>query len=279
MGQLQCSLLDLRRPESLNSAEFKVFSQFGEDGAIQHLLRHVSVPSTTFVEIGVESYRESNTRFLAVNDNWQGLAIDGSSDHVEFITSTDLGWRADVQPVQEFITRENINDILTRHGYTGELGLLSIDVDGMDYWLLEAVEVVQPAIVVIEYNSIFGPNQKVTVPYSPTFVCGEAHWSHQYFGSSIAALEDLASSRGYALVGATKNAVNAFFVREDLLADIPRMSAATAWRPSRFLSARDESGALSYVRDHDARLRLIADLPLHELESAKVRTIRDIYEL
>lgn len=149
----------------------------------------------------------------------------------------------------------------------------------MDYWLLEGLEVVRPAIIVIEYNSIFGPTAKVTVPYTSDFVCSRAHWSHQYFGASLAALEDLASSRGYALVGATKNAVNAFFVRADLVGTMAPVHAATAWRPSRFLSARHESGALAYVRAHEDRLRLIADLPLYEVETGAVRSIRDLYKL
>jgi hypothetical protein len=277
LGSLECRLQEVAAPRTLNDAEFKVFSQFGEDGAIQFLLRHVEVPSTAFVEIGVESYRESNTRFLALHDNWRGLALDGNRDHVDFIERGDLGWRADVTPVQGFVTADNLNTLLKTHGFDGELGLLSIDVDGMDYWLLEALEAARPAILVVEFNANFGDTHRVTVPYSPDFVCGEAHWSMQYFGASLAALEQLAAGKGYSLVGATKNAVNAFFVRNDLLGDLETTSAAQAWRPSRFLSSRDEAGALTRVRDHRERLRLIRDLPLLDLDSGQLRPIADIF--
>ncbi|PKW27183.1 hypothetical protein ATL31_2021 [Phycicoccus duodecadis] len=279
MGQLQCSLQEVRRPTTLNDAEFKVFSQYGEDGAIQFLLRHVAPCDPSFIEIGVQSYRESNTRFLASNNNWRGLAIDGSSDHLAFIRGTELGWRADVLPVRTFVTKENINDVIESHGYTGDVGLVSIDVDGMDYWLLEALEVVRPTILIVEFNSIFGPSAAVTVPYTPTFVCGEAHWSHQYFGASLSALTALADRKGYALVGATKHAVNAFFVLRESLGDLNEVPPASAWRPSRFLSSRNQQGDLSYVRDHVDRLRLIADLPLSVLPSGQEREIRDIFDL
>ena len=277
LGSLESRLQRLESPRTINDAEFKVFSQFGEDGAIQYLLAHVDVPERTFVEIGVESYRESNTRFLALHDNWRGMAVDGDVHHVEFIEGTDIGWRVDVTPVQAFVTRETINELLTANGFSGELGLLSIDIDGMDYWVLEAMDVADPAILVLEYNSTFGPTEKVAVPYDPGFVCGQAHWSHLYYGASLSALTDLAGHRGYSLVGATTNAVNAFYVRNDLVGDLPTTTAAEAWRPSRFLASRDEAGGLSRIRDHRERLRTIRDEQLVDLAKDEVRTIADIY--
>ncbi|NHA69157.1 FkbM family methyltransferase [Phycicoccus flavus] len=269
VGHLETSLLSLRNPGSLNEAEFKVFSQFGEDGAIQYLLHHVQVPETTFVEIGVESYRESNTRFLAVNDNWRGLAVDGSEDHVRFIAESDLGWRADVRAVQRFVTRENIDALLEEHGFTGDIGLLSIDVDGMDYWLFEAVTVARPAVLVMEFNPLFGPDRRLTVPYSPDFVYSQAHWSRQYYGASLAALESLAATKGYVLAGVSNHVVNAFFVRADLATGLSTTTSAEAWRPSRVLSSRAEDGSLQPVADIRQRLAPIAHLPLLDLESGQ----------
>jgi hypothetical protein len=277
LGSLESRLQRLESPKSINDAEFKVFSQFGEDGAIQYLLANVEVSERTFVEIGVESYRESNTRFLALHDNWRGLAVDGDVSHVDFIEGSDIGWRVDVTPLQAFVTRESINELLSENGFTGDLGLMSIDIDGMDYWVLEALNVARPAILVLEFNSTFGPTERVVVPYDPTFVCGQAHWSHLYYGASLSALTELAERRGYSLVGATTNAVNAFYVRNDLLGDLTTTTAAEAWRPSRFLASRNEAGDLSRIRDHRERLRTIRHMELLDLSNGDVRSVAEIY--
>jgi len=277
IGSLESHLLEVRNPSTINEAEFKVFSQFGEDGAIQYLVRRLGILETSFVEIGVESYQESNTRFLAMNDNWRGLVIDGTDDHVRHMTASDMSWRWDVTPVQAFVTRDNINELLEDHGFTDELGLLSIDVDGMDYWLWDALECVRPAIVVIEFNSIFGPDLALTVPYDPGFVAQQAHWSYQYFGASLSALAHVARQKDYVLVGATSNAVNAFFVRGDLAGALDVCTPQEAWQPSRFLSSRDKSGQLSRVRPHRERLRLIRHLPLTDVTTGETAYVGDLF--
>jgi hypothetical protein len=104
-----------------------------------------------------------------VKDNWAGLVIDGSADQVARIRQRPEYWYFNLKAVEAFVTAENINHVLEAHGVTGEIGLLSIDIDGMDYWVWKAIEVVSPAIVVIEYNHRFGNDDAVTVPYDPAF--------------------------------------------------------------------------------------------------------------
>ena len=151
-------------------------------------------------------------------------------------------------------------------------------MDGVDYWIWESMEAISPAIVVVEFNSIFGPDRAVTVPYVPGFVCGEVHWSHQYFGASLAALAGLGARKGYRFVGASSNAVNAFFVRDDLAGDLPAAEVSAEWRPSRFLSSRDPKGGLSYIRDVRQRLA-VRGLDLVDLEDGSTRTIAELYGL
>jgi hypothetical protein len=117
----------------LKDAEFRVSSQFGDDGIIQYLLHHLRMDTDTFIDFGVENYRESNTRFLLENNNWRGLVIDGSQANIDFIRSEDIYWRHDLTAVCSFITAENINQIFEEHGFTGEIGILSIDIDGNDW--------------------------------------------------------------------------------------------------------------------------------------------------
>jgi hypothetical protein len=258
---------------SLREVEFRVFSQFGDDGIIQYLLQHVDAPES-FIEFGVETYRESNTRFLLVKDNWRGLVIDGSEANVASITTMAEHWRHDLTAVASFITRENINDLFTAAGFTGEVGLLSIDIDGNDYWVWEAIEVVSPVVVVAEYNSVFGPDAKVTVPYASDFTRRAAHHSHLFFGASLGALCDLAERKGYAFVGSNSNGNNAYFVRLDQLGDIRALSAAEGYVESRFRESRDASGNLTHLSG-SARLDAIAHLPVHDLTTGSQRPLRD----
>jgi hypothetical protein len=275
VGRLECHLMDTRpAPDRLEDVEFSIFSQFGEDGILQYLLRHVKIPDSTFVEVGVGSYRESNTRFLLQNNNWRGMAINGDDTHARFILGSRLAWRHDIEPVQAFVTRDNINDLIRDNGFTGEIGLLSIDVDGVDDWLWNAVTEVTPAIVVMEFNALFGPDATVTVPYEPSFVDAEAHWSRAYFGASLGALAHLAKERGYRLIGCSSNAANAFFVHNNLADDaLPEVSSQEAWRAPRFLTSRNPDGTLSRIRSIEQRLEAIRDLPLVDVATGRDVTV------
>jgi hypothetical protein len=273
IGRLESHLLDVRRPATLEDAEFRVFSQFGEDGIIQHLVRTVRPEETTFVEIGTGDYRESNTRFLLQNNNWSGLVIDGGEDHVNFVLTTGLAWRQDVEPVSAFVTAENVNDLLSSHGFTGRIGLLSVDVDGIDYWVWKAIDVVDPAIVVSEYNAVWGPDATITVPYDPSFVNSEKHYSQIYFGASLGALVHQASERGYRFVGCASTGANAFFVREDVAGDLPDETSQSGFRRSRFLTARNPDGTLSRERSIEKRLALVGDLPVIDVTTGAETTV------
>lgn len=268
IGQLHTRLLSTHAPADLNSAEFKIFSQFGEDGIIQYLLQQSGkITDEFFVEIGVEDYSESNTRFLLTNNNWRGIIIDGGNSHIRG-AGERVGWRHAVDAVQSFVTAGNINTVLPDE----PIGLLSIDVDGNDYWLWEAVACT-PQMIVVEYNSLFGPHAFVSIPYDPNFHWIDAHWSRQYHGASLAALDHLAKRKGYQLVGGTTEGVNAFFIREDCLGSLKGVSAADAWRPSRFRTARDRTGVLTSDDGHRARLTLIEEMPLVDVRSGAMTTV------
>lgn len=251
--------------EDLASQEFKVFSQNGEDGIIQHLVRRVAIPRRVFVEFGVEDYREANTRFLAVNDGWSGLVLDSDPENVRAIREHPDNWRLDVQAAQAFVTRENINELLLEHGMSGEIGLLSIDIDGNDYWVLEAIDVISPAIVVVEYNFRFGADRAVVVPYDPHFDRAAAHPSRIYFGASLQALRVLARRKGYEFVGCNSFGVNAFFVRSDLMTDeLAQLAANAGYVAGPFREALGADGKPGAM-DHEQERRILEDLPVVEV--------------
>lgn len=181
LGGLESRSVAALGPHEIASAEFQVFSQFGDDGIIQFLVQRVPVENEVFVEFGVEDYHESNTRFLLVHDNWRGLVMDGGTSHVEFLRGTELAWRHYVDAKTAWVDRANINGLIEGAGIAGDIGLLSVDIDGNDYWVVEAIDAVSPRILVLEYNSVFGPEAAVTVPYDPRFVRGEKHWSWLYW--------------------------------------------------------------------------------------------------
>jgi hypothetical protein len=282
--QLQLGAVESRRVAELpitdvRDAEFKVFSQFGEDGIIQYLIHKVPIANDIFVEFGVESYAESNTRFLLSNDNWRGLIIDSGTAHIEFLERTGLVWRHDIDARSGFVSRDNINDLIGESGLRGDIGLLSVDIDGNDYWVLEAIDVVSPRILVVEYNSTFGAEAAVTIPYAAGFRREQAHHSHLYWGASLPALTRLASARGYTLVGGNSAGNNAFFVRNDVVGNLREVTPATAYAASRFRESRTRSGGFSLVGDHRERLRLIKELPLWDVGASKETTVADVYRI
>jgi hypothetical protein len=250
---------------ALQDREFRVFSQWGEDGIIQHLVREVPVPAPVFLEIGVETYEEANTRFLLLHDNWSGVVVDGSAWCIDRIRSSRAYWLHDLEPVNAFVTRENVNEIVRSAGLDGPIGLLSIDVDGMDFWLWEALDAVDPAIVVIEYNHRFGPELPVTVPYRPDFDRREAHPSILWYGASLTALCRLGERKGYDFVGAGSAGLNAFFVRKDLRPpSLPVRDPREDFVAGRFREAHDEEGRRVRL-SLEEEARLVRELPLVEV--------------
>ncbi len=268
VGRLE-GLVRGRDTGTFREHEYGVFSQWGEDGLIEYLVSRVPIERPWFIEFGVENYREANTRFLLVTRNWRGLVIDGSEDNIQDIRDDNVSWRHELEARCSFITRENVNDLFRDAGFTGDLGLLSIDIDGNDYWVWEAIDVVSPRIVVIEYNSLFGPQRAVTVPYDPAFVRSKKHHSNLYCGASIAALARLGARKGYALVGGNSAGNNAFFVREDVRGTIPVVSPEAAYTRARFREARDAAGNLTFD-DFPARVRRIEHLPVVDLDQGEV---------
>ena len=261
LGRIESRQLESLDKLELQNNEFQVFSQWGEDGIVQMLLRHIEIPNKIFIEFGVENYTESNTRFLLVNDNWAGLVIDGSSENISYIKQDSIYWQRNIKAVQAFIDRDNINKIIAENGVKGEIGILSIDIDGNDYWVWEAIDVVNPAIVIIEYNSILGKDKSVSIPYDPTFVRSQAHYSMLYWGASLKALCNLGKAKGYSFVGCNSAGNDAFFVRQDLKSgSIKELTLEEGYVNSQFRQSRDEQGNLSYLSNEEAQ-KILSSLP------------------
>jgi hypothetical protein len=224
----------------LRDYEVRVFSQWGEDGIIAYLLYLLGDVPRTFVEFGVEDYVESNTRFLIRQGDWAGVIIEADQLAAQRIRSLPESWQYDLRLVEAFVTRDNVNGLIADAGLTGEIGVLSIDIDGNDYWVWEGLDVVRPAVVVIEFNGRLGPIEAVTIPYDPGFTRWAASHTGIYYGASLAALVQLGREKGYDYVGSNRADTNAFFVRSDLRPPSLRaLTAAEGWRPLRVREMRD----------------------------------------
>lgn len=265
LGRLEARQLEQLNKPTLGENEFQVYSQWGEDGIIQHLLRNIEIDKKIFIEFGVEKYTESNTRFLLVNNEWSGLVIDGSEDNITFIKSDAIYWQHNLKAECSFITKNNINQLFKKNGISGEIGILSVDIDGNDYWVWDAIDSVNPAIVIAEYNARFGSTMSVTVPYDPSFVRSKKHFSMIYYGASLQALCGLAQKKGYAFVGCNSAGNNAFYVRRDVLGKaIKELTVSAGYVRNHFRESRDEFGNLTFLSP-EKELEILLSLPLVEV--------------
>jgi hypothetical protein len=203
-------------PKRLLRHGFKVYSQHDEDGIIQEIFRRVGTTSRTFVEFGVETGAECNTTKLLI-EGWSGLWIEASAPSCQRIASLFDAFLRDKRLTlhQSMVTAENINELIRSGGFSGEIDLLSIDIDFNDYWVWKAIEVANPRVVTIEYNAGLRPPMSVTVPYQPN----RSSDGTNFFGASLEALVRLGRTKGYRIVSCNISGSNAFFVREDLCAD------------------------------------------------------------
>lgn len=263
---------------SLEEAEFQVYSQFGEDGIIQWLIHNVVINQKTFIEFGVEDYSEANTRFLLMNNNWSGLVMDGSNENINHLKQWKYFWKYDLSAVAAFITKDNINQLILDAGYRGDIGILSIDLDGNDYWILNAIDCVSPRILICEYNSIYGKEQMVSIPYDEKFFRTEAHYSNLYWGASLAAFRDWAEKNNYYFMGSNSAGNNAFFVRKDCITPDQVPQNADIFIESKYRESRDKEGKLTYKRGEE-RLKYIEEMQLVDLQTGSIDSIKNIFNM
>jgi hypothetical protein len=272
-GLILSALNEGRNSTNLADYEFKIFSQWGEDGILQYLSKAIGLRHKTFIEFGVESFMEANCRFLLMKDNWSGYVIDGSPSNIAKLKNSYFYWKHHIDAVDAFITKDNINDLLAGSRFDEDLGILSIDIDGNDYFVLEAINTFRPRILICEYNDTFGATRKISVPYDPNFFRTRKHYSNLYYGASLPAITFLANRKGYSLVGTNSNGCNAFFVRDDSLNEkVTVLTAAQAFSPSKIRQSRDKRGNLSFLARGD-RLKEMRGLPVVNVETGAMEEL------
>lgn len=223
-------------PKRLEKFSYKVYSQNEEDGIIAEIFNRIGCANKFFIEFGVQDGLECNTHFLLFQ-GWKGVFIEGSGKYCEKIKKNFkiLIERSQLTLLNSFITAENINDLIgqTKAKEICEIDLLSIDIDGNDYHVFEAISVIKPRVVVIEFNAKFPPPVEYIMPYNPSHVWDGTDAQ----GASLESLSKLGTKKGYRLVATDLCGVNAFFVRHDLCGDkFPNdCSAKSLYNSSRLL--------------------------------------------
>ncbi|MCF8224631.1 MAG: hypothetical protein K9J30_01995 [Bacteroidales bacterium] len=234
----------------LSETGFRVFSQFEEDGKLLFIFSVIGMNNKTFVEIGSDDGVNSNSANLYFNFGWHGLFIDANKKSIRrgqrFFAKYPHPWYYKPRFICSKVTRENVNDLIGSAGFEGEIGLLSIDIDGNDYWIWDVINVVDPLVVIIETHNEFGM-ENIVVPYDPDYTFPGKH--PVYHGASPVAMTRLAEKKGYRLAGANALGFNFIFIKNGLVEEeIPAVSVESALMHP---SAKEAIKKFEPIRDWD----------------------------
>lgn len=206
---------------------FKCFSQTDEDGILLYIFSLIGSGNKLCLELCAGDGIECNTANLIVHHGWHGLLVDADEDSVvrgnDFYRRNPHTYVYPPKFIHSWVTRDSVNDLVRDNGFEGEIDFLSLDMDGVDYWIWDALTVVQPRVVLVEYQDIIGPDKALTVPYDENFNAYEHSITRgmpNFCGASLLAFAKLAKTKGYRLVGCNRYGYNAFFVRNDQGADV-----------------------------------------------------------
>ena len=271
VGEVQISQNKNKYEEvsDLNEIEVKIFSQNGEDGIIDYLINKLKLNTKNFVEIGVGNYRESNTRFLYNKYHPKGLVVDFIDDMEKKVKPFVNLWKGDLRICNKQINSENILHTLNQN-CDYKIDIFSIDIDSIDYWIIEKLNKRISKIFVAEYNPVFGSEIEVTVPNISGFERNKYHYSNLCYGMSLRALINLMDKKGYYFIGTNLQKINAFFIlkdfkKEEFFKNI-EIKSLDNYTNSNIRDSRDENYKLSY---------LSGDKKIKEIQECKVINLKD----
>lgn len=211
------------RLPGLDEVGFKAFSQTDEDGILLYIFSIIGTVNKKSIEVCAGNGIECNTANLIINHGWSGLLVDGNESLVKrgqaFYRKNPHAYVYPPVFAHSWITRDSINTVVKENGFDGEIDFFSLDMDGTDYWIWEALDAAEPRVVVVEYQDIIGPEKALTVPYSDHFNAHEhpvTRGMPNYCGASLPAFVKLARKKGYRLVGCNRYGYNAFFIKNPI---------------------------------------------------------------
>ena len=239
---------NLKNIKNIQNTYFKVFSQDFEDGIIQYLLKSLKIYNVRFVEIGTQDYTESNTRYLFETMRCDGLLIDPYPNLEKKIKSFCKTWQNNIKIHNDYINSQNINNILKKYSFEGNLDIFSLDIDGIDYWILKEIKPKISKIFIVEYNPYFGPTKNISAPNIEKFDRFKYHYTGFCFGASLLSIINLMKQKGYTFIGTNRLNCNAFFIQNNLLhkinLKIPNIKDLSKFTNIKFKVLKDKKGNL-----------------------------------
>jgi hypothetical protein len=275
LGEIQLLLKkkNYSKITNIRDAEVKIFSQYGEDGIIDFLLSKLNLTNdVVFLEIGTGDYEEANTRFLCETRNCRGLLIDKIKD-LKYMKKRDFFWKNDIYFCQKNVSSENIVKVLNTYDFNNNFNLLSLDVDGIDYWILKNIDLDRSDIAVVEYNPLFGADHSLTIPDINNF--DRNNYKKIFYGASLRAMIDLMNSKNYFFVGANKACNNAFFINkrnQHLFSNIT-LENLKEYTNFKFRELKKNNPSKNKISN---LIKLIEDFEIFELKTKKLMKIKDL---
>ncbi len=263
--------------KKIEEAEVKVFSQNGEDGIIDYLIKKLRISKPNFIEIGVGDYSEANTRYIYETNYGRGIIVDLIKNLKEKVSKNVSIWRGNLEIIEKKVNSKNINDLFQKIDF--QLDIVSIDIDGVDYWVIKNLKPKISKIFILEYNAVFGSNLEISIPDQDNFDRTKAHYSNLYYGASLKAYVNLMKKKGFYFLGVNKLRNNAFFINEDFLKEkffpeIENISFEDS-TDANFSESRNAKGELSYLKN-EKKLSEIKDCEVINIQTNSILKIKDL---
>lgn len=267
--------------ETLSDVEYKIYSQNGEDGILDYLLKQLDINKPKFIEIGVGDYSEANTRFIFERASTEGIIIDCIENLEELVKKNTQIWRGNLNIINKKVNSENINEILSENNVLKNLDIFSLDIDGIDYWIINEMPKNFSKIAILEFNPLFGDKLEITVPNKKNFIREEYHYSNLCFGMSLKAAINIMKKKNFYFIGTNLFRNNAFFISHDFKKEKffknLKINSLNKYTDFNFLESRDKNQKLNYLNPKKM-LNEIINCEVIDLsnEKKKVKQLKEI---
>ena len=264
----------------IEDSEIKIFSQNGEDGIIDFIVEKLNLKKPSFVEIGVGDYSEANTRLLYEMYYGNGLIIDVNKNLKKKVGQNVNLWKGNLKVIEAKVSSKNINSLLNDN-ISFPIDFFSIDIDGIDYWVINELRNIISKVFILEYNHIFGSKLEVSVPNDQEFLIKNYYYSSIFFGASLKAYIKLMDRKGYYLLGVNRLRNNAFFINKDYKKNVffPKISKVNLKEATNFnyTTSRNVQGVLDYLNRKNSLNKIInldiIDLSKGNKKKTKLKTV------
>ena len=263
--------------KNLNDLDYQIFSQNGEDGILDFLINRLGIKIPKFVEIGIGDYSECNSRFIYEKYSPKGLVVDCIKDLEKKVSKNVNLWKGQLEVIEKKVNSKNIFDIINSKNFFDKLDIFSIDVDGIDYWIIKELPKNFSKIAVIEYNSVFGKEKSITVPNIDDFNRTDYHYSNLCFGMSLKAAIEIMREKDFYFVGVNLMRNNAFFVSNTFSKDKYfknlRIDNLEQIDDANFQESRNKDGKLNYLSGTD-KIKEIGECEVIDLSHSSFTKIK-----